>query len=460
MSPPLSSALLTQVLQRVARRYRVPQTLHASTSWQLSGPATALAALIEQARMAATRHEVPDRQLETQFAEALARLIDEAMGDEPGDAAYQALVMRHMSDPVREYASLLARARQDRRSIRIAIDAVAHPARQVRMAPSPMRDTLAALHATASYGALADQAERIRDVPEAAEIPGLIAGLDRLLQDRAIVRLQRLEVLLANPEVQRYQALCDQNGPRQGSAAATAQGAVARRRGADVEALATRALQAVAARLNQDHGAAPAWRVVTSLRVPASMPASAQRAKSEWDAVLLSRARQAPAGWNVCLLLEAKASPDAAATDLPRLLRGLRLLAQADAGGTYAFSSREGVVKLRGDSLRTLPTAIGDLAGSVLYCCNAPADGARLLGAASRMQLLSAPPSLHYASRVALGLPADASLLKPVWRTLLHAPAWRKVLHQYPMLHDARALMVHTDDLLAAVVQPEADMPE
>jgi len=45
----------------------------------------------------------------------------------------------------------------------------------------------------------------------------------------------------------------------------------------------------------------------------------------------------------------------------------------------------------------------------------------------------------------------DPDALESVWRQLLESPQWAPVLHQYPTLRQVRALMVHVDDLLAAV---------
>ena len=186
----------------------------------------------------------------------------------------------------------------------------------------------------------------------------------------------------------------------------------------------------------------------------ASIPASAERAKSEWDGALLRRAPGggAAAAWDLCLLLEAKASPDAAATDFPRLLRGLRLLAHADPGTTYDFSTRQGVFPLRGAALRALPTGGPGLETAVLYFCDAPAETMpRLLGAASRMQLLSAQASLEFAASLAQGREAAPEALEPAWNLLLESPQWSGVLQQYPMLRRARGLMAHADDLSAAI---------
>ncbi len=130
---------------------------------------------------------------------------------------------------------------------------------------------------------------------------------------------------------------------------------------------------------------------------------------------------------------------------------GLRLLAHADPQTNYAFSTRQGRFALRGASLRGLPVDGPRLDATVLYFCDGPAESIpRLLSAASRMQLLSAPPSLEYASRAAQDQNA-AQALAPVWQLLLESPQWASVLHQYPTLCQARELMVHADDLTDAI---------
>jgi len=107
---------------------------------------------------------------------------------------------------------------------------------------------------------------------------------------------------------------------------------------------------------------------------------------------------------------------------------------------------------LRGASLRALTADEKDMTRTVLYCCNAPTEKVpRLLNAASRMQLLSAPASLEYASKQALMQHTDLRELEPVWHLLLESPRWHTVLNQYPMLRQVRELMVHTEDLLAAI---------
>ena len=457
MPLPPSSALLDDILRAVPRRYRVPETLAEVATMLNGGSSTALAVTVEQARMALAAGTEPDAATKQGFIQALARLIHEAMRTEGGDPAFQALVLRHGAPHVREFAHLSTTADQDRRQIHAAVNGIAHPAKLQRMAPSQDRDALAALQAaaaSASWTALSEAAQRLRAMQEKTVEPAVQRALARLLDDPALARLQRLDALEPDGQVRQYQSLWDRHGPRSGSQTAAAQGCAAQRRGAAVEALATEALGALSQRLNEAEGGPLPYRVVTSMLVPASIPASAERAKSEWDAVLLRQTRTDAATpvWDVCLLLEAKASIDAATADLPRLQRGLRLLAHADDNAVYPFQTRQGVVHLRGASLRALPADSPDLANTVLYCCDAPAETApRLLSAASRMQLLSAPASVAYACRLADKQQPDPDALESVWRQLLESPQWAPVLHQYPMLRQVRALMVHVDDLLAAV---------
>ncbi|UDM53215.1 3-deoxy-D-arabino-heptulosonate 7-phosphate synthase [Cupriavidus sp. MP-37] len=455
--------LLDATLRAVPRRYRLPDLDHACEPALDASPATTLALVIEQARATLARSEQPDAALKDRFTGALARMVREAMRADRGDPVFQAMVLRHRAAPVREYASLAARADQDRRLIRAAVNALAHPGKQQRFGPGPQREAMARLHACAGTGAwneLHDAAQQLLEMSQTPASAGELAaarGLAQLLEHPALARLGRLDALASDPLVVAYRALWERYGPRSGSASAVAQGLSSRQRGEAAEALAARALQALAQRLNAAEGASAPYRVVTSMHVPAAIPAAHQHAKSEWDAVLL---RQSAAmgetvggtpAWDVCLLVEVKASVDAAATDFPRLLRGLRLLAQADEDTVYPFATREGTVPLRGAALCALPTASTSLSRTVLYCCDAPAEPApRLLSAASRMQLLSAAPTLDFAATLMATPPADAGALEPVWLALLEAPGWRAVLNQYEMLRQVRELMVHTDDLLAA----------
>lgn len=455
----MPQALLADILYRVARRYRLPDRLAEIPLLQESSSMTVLAIAIEQARAALERHEIPSEAARHAFTHALAQLIEQAMCGESGDPAFQAMVLRDQAAPVREYASLVAHAARDRRSIRAAVDAIAHPSKLERLASARQREALTPLSALAGSASWAELADTVRSLlarSEFADDPGLGMGLQRLNQDPALRRLQRIDVLAADALVRRYESLWDRNGPRSGTAEAVAQGSVSRRRGVAMEVLAGLALAAMARRLNEEDDK-QAWRVVTSMRVPASIPASAERAKSEWDAVLLRRAvtPDASEDWDVCLLMEAKASLEAASADLPRLLRGIRLLSHADENAVYAFETEQGVISLSGVSLRALTVEPDALAQTVLYCCDAPAEATpRLLTAASRMQLLSAPASVAFGSALAEGKATDTHTLESVWDELLGSPRWSSVLHQYPMLQQVRDLMVHPDDLLATTSEP------
>ena len=68
-----------------------------------------------------------------------------------------------------------------------------------------------------------------------------------------------------------------------------------------------------------------------------------------------------------------------------------------------------------------------------------------------KRQLLSAPASVAYACQLTDKQQPEPDALEPVWAQLLESPQWTPVLHQYPMLRQVRELMVHVDDLLAAV---------
>ncbi|HUH61275.1 MAG TPA: 3-deoxy-D-arabino-heptulosonate 7-phosphate synthase [Candidimonas sp.] len=451
-----SHPFVDETLRMVARRYRL-QALVAETQSDKASPATTLAIAIERARLIMVRGDVPDAALQGLFTEALAQMIHEAMRAESGDPAFQAMVLRHRVAQVREYASLAAHVEQDRRLVQATVNAIAHPAKQARIQPGRQREALARLHAAAATASWSEVFEAMRcllDMPEIANESPVQRGLHRLLDNPALGRLRRLDTLASDELVRQYLSLWDRHGPRSGSPTAAAQGAASQQRGAEVEALAARALEALALRLDEVEGAGASYRVVTSMRVPASIPASPDRAKSEWDAVLLKRSESgnAATAWDVCLLVEAKASVDAATTDLPRLLRGLRLLAHADENAVYPFETQQGVVPLRGASLRALTSDEAGLARAVLYCCDAPVEAApRLLSAVSRMQLLSARASLAFASALAEKQLADPQGLEPIWHQLLQAPRWAPVLHQYPILRQARELMVHTEDLLATV---------
>lgn len=437
--------LLARALAQVPRRFRMAALPDASTA-DTRSPSTALAIAIEQARRSMAAGVTPADEVRRLFLRSLARLIDEARSSDP---AFQAMVLRHRSPLVREHASLSAHLDRDRRQVLAIVNAIAHPAKVVQRAPGTLREALAALQAAAAANDWSTVAKGIAAVP--VDEPALERDLARLRDEPALARLRRVDVLAEEPMVQHHRALCEQKGPMSGTARASAQGSGAQRRGDAVEALAASALRALAQRLNDAAGASgeEVYRVVSSMRVPPSFPGDAQRAKSEWDVVLLRRpADVAEHVWDVVLLVEAKASADAATTDLPKLLRGLRLLAQAQADTTYRFTSPSGEVLVRGDSLRVLPTEEADLARAVLYCSDAPAElHPRWLNAASRMQLLSSTASLERAAHGIDGAPIEE--LEPVWQQLLTASGFTPVLHQAATPVRVRGLMVHPDDLEA-----------
>ncbi|MEM5310675.1 3-deoxy-D-arabino-heptulosonate 7-phosphate synthase [Paraburkholderia sp. JHI869] len=461
MSSP--ALLLETILRDVARRYRLPHDAAVSGSrLRNANSATALALVIEQVREGMAHGGAPDATLKPRFIDALAAMITEAMQADSGDRAFQAMVLRHRAAPVREFASLSAQADQDRRQIHAAVNAIAHPAKQQRAVQEWQREVLARLHKSASsahreahYVGLRDTLQTL--LKELAEKGADFApALADLRDSPALTRLCRLEALAHDPLVQDYVSLLDAYGPRPGTPAAQAQGRASQRRGAAVEALAVQALEALAQRLNAAQENPLAYRVVSSMRVPASIPGKHERAKTEWDVVLLKRLHAktldtAPV-WNVRLLVEAKASVESATTDLPRLMRGLRLLAHAEETAVYTFETQQGPVQLNGASLRTQGSDEPGLMHTVLYCCDAPAEAApRMLNAASRMQLLSAEASLEFASAQYDGRHADPQILGAVWQQLTQSPRWHAVLNQYSMLRLVRDLMVHPDDLMAAI---------
>jgi hypothetical protein len=455
---PQTSSLLERTLNAIAHRYSLPSfDVHSLDTHALS-PETALALVIEQVRIATAGGAVPDAALKQRFFDTLARVIACAMHPHTGDAVFQAMLLQHRETTVQEYASLSAQAERDRRFVHAAVNGIAHPAKLQRMMSGPQRELLAALHASAassSWGRVEDHARRLLDLPDSAGDASVNRRAQQLLNEEALVRLRTLRSLEGDVSVQQYRLLLDQHGPRSGSAAAAARGVAAKQRGADVEALAARALEALAQRLNEAE-APVSYRVVTSMRVPASMPSSHEHAKTEWDAVLLRQAATVhdAADWDVCLLIEAKASVDAASTDFARLLRGMRLLASADATADYSFETQQGIVRIRGASLHALSVEGDRVANTVLYCCDAlPDEPPRLLNAASRMQLLSAPASLAYASTLMDEAHADSRTLEPAWQALIESPRWKSVLDQYAMLRQVRELMVHADDLLGAMEQ-------
>lgn len=458
MPLPAQIPSIADLLGPMPRRYKLSTKLvQQADRGKVPTAAVALATAIAQAEADLARKAAPNAATRQCFLAGLAHLIDKAMRAETGDFVFQAMVMRHRHAEVRDYASLVPHAEQDARRVRSIVDALAHPAKVHRMPASPARSDLALLHAAAvssDWPAVVDKIRHLLNATESMLTAVASDRLTRLLADPGLERLGRIETLATNSLVVRYQSLLERQGPRSGSAEAAAQGAHAQQKGAAVEAAAAEGLRSLAAWMTEADTTAR-YRVVTAMHVPAAIVNGARHAKTEWDAVLLrsaSASRSDAIDWDVCLLVEVKASADAATTDFPRLMRGLQLLAQADKGSTYPFGTRQGLVSLRGASLRALLTPTHDIDNVVLYCCDAPADTPpRLLSAASRMQLLSATCSLDYAAGLGTTDPLTIESLEPVWRALLDAPGWAQVLHQYSTMARVRDLMVHVEDLTRAL---------
>jgi hypothetical protein len=189
---------------------------------------------------------------------------------------------------------------------------------------------------------------------------------------------------------------------------------------------------------------------VRSLRPPRGFPGETNKAKDEWDAAIVRPGLDGAD--EIVLLAEIKASPAAATSDLSRLLRGLRRLAQADPDRTYAFASADGETTIAGTSLCRLRPHGHSLPPHVIYCCSAPAEAhPPFLSAATKAVLLGEPASLAFACRLDRGeAPPDSDLLA-VWDALAQEPRLRSALYQYETAKQVRDAMVHPLDLLSAM---------
>lgn len=404
-----------------------------------AGAECALAFAIEAARTGTAFPALQDL-----FTGALADLIRQALatGADPG---FQAQVQRSAQPQVEEFARLAARAEADRRMVRAASDAVAHPGKLRTLDDATLRGKLGRLHELASHedwSALAAAAAEVQ-TPD----PGLRHAALRIASHPALERLRQLAALRALPAVQQYLALCEQRGPRAGSDEAAAHGRASARAGDAAEDLVAQALQKAARWLDR-HEPQRQHRLVRSLRTPAGFPAGADKAKDEWDAAIVRT--RGDAG-DIVLLAEVKASPAAATPDFGRLLRGLQRLARAAPDASYVFACAEGEVSLHGESLQALQPPGFALPPHVIYCCAANEARPPVLSAASRAVLLGEPASLAFARAQAAGstpLPAD---LLPVWQALTGEARLRSALHQYDTAKAAREAMLHPGDLLAAL---------
>jgi hypothetical protein len=360
------------------------------------------------------------------FVGSLAALVAQAADPQGGDPAFQALVTRANDATVREFVALQSQLAQDMRSVRRAVDAIAHPAKLVGV-DEPERVRLAALHALAKDGRW-------------GELRGRGAGLfDGLAVRDALHRLVRGEELRGSAAIAGYMGLLGAQGPLAGSAAAAANGRDSARAGDAAEAQAVDALQQIADGLMQRE--APALRVVNGLRTPRGFPGDAVKAKDEWDVALLDASRDAA---RVLLLGEVKASPAAAPSDFSRLHRGLLRFGQAEPEAGYTFPCTGGAVTISGESLRELAPADRDLPPHVVYFSTAPASQVPPpLSAASKAVLLAEPASVTFARD------RDPVVLERVWDALATEPRLRATLNQFDTATRVCAAMLHPEDLLA-----------
>jgi hypothetical protein len=447
--PPCSAqadAILAAALRSVPRRHRLP-LLQWDPAWPPTrDPDAALACAIEGARVAQEAGRAPAPTNRALFLAALAAQLRVAAAPAGGDPALRLAALRVHDAPVREHAALVATAADDRRAMRMLVDAAAHPGKLRGLPATPARDAAAQLHTLASSGdwaGLRAGAERLLALADAAPWHALAAAVR---DAPALARLEREADLRRLPAVQHALALAASVA---GAARANGSGG-ADRRGRAAERATEAAFGAIAGVLDAACGGARRHRVVHGLRTPAGWPGDRARSKDEWDVALL-REDEAGDAFDVVLLAEVKAGPAAVVADLPRLLRGLRQLAQA-ADGAHRFASSDGEVMLQGRSLRALQPGGREPPPHVVYACPAAATAPpRLLDAGSRAVLWNEPASLAAAWRVGLGEAiADGDLL-PVWEALLHAPRLHGVLAQGETARIARAAALDPHELLEAV---------
>lgn len=455
-----------------ASRYAVvPFTPMDAAQFASASPAAKLVDTIELARQAVVNGALPAPALQGRFTQALADLIREAMDEVSGEPVFQGRVWRHRWPSVNEYALLLSQQGADARALRSAVNAVAHPQKQLRADARWQRDVMAAIHAPAMAGAWTDLAttlQRLVAMPRAAHQSSFLQYLRHLQARPELARLQRLMQLKDDPHVQSYCDIAARQGPAPGSAVAAHDGAQSRKRGAQAERRAADAVRALADHLGQGR-----WRVATAVQTPAVLSQGTRGAKTEWDVVVL-RPSVTASGWDVVLLLEVKASADAAVTDFPRLLHGLRLLACAEPDGQYEFATGQGAVLVSGASLNALGEDAATLDRTVRYVCDTVPGGDTplTLTPANRMRLLLLPTSVAFAARLLDGeqpmtehlqsrsarLQSRSTHLQPgpaeldaVWQALLTRPSLRPVLHHRTLLEQVHGLMVHPDDLMVAL---------
>jgi hypothetical protein len=452
-TPPCGQALLLHALRLAPRRFRMPALPAHLDAARAAAPEAALAFALEAARIASGEGRESAAGTRDLFTGALAAVIRAALRAEGGDAAFQAQVLRAGEPEVDEYVALAALATSDRRAVRAAVNAFAHPAKLRSLGGGAPDGTLSGLHRLAEAGAWAELAQAAQQLlQDAGTAAGLRAALMALGAQPGLERLRRGAFLGQSPGVRRYLALCERRGPLAGSGAAADHGRASAQLGAHAEDATVQAFGALADLLNQRPGDARRYRAVQGLRVPSGFPGTASHAKGEWDAALVAAGPVPGAAVAITLLAEVKASPGAAAADFPRLHRGLQRLALARADAVHVFACKDGELPILGESLARLRPPDAGLPPQVFYCCAASAEeGPPLLDTASKALLLSEQASLAYAARLAAGGAPDAGELVAVWERLTRAPRLRSVLHQYETALGVREAMLHPQDLPSAL---------
>lgn len=461
-------ALLLAAVRTAPRRHRMPPLPASGDAAWACGTEAALAFALEALRIAQEGGARPSPETDRLFARALDALIRASLDAQRGDASFQALVLQAHDVDVAWHARLAGGEAADRRAVRAATDAFAHPGKLRGRPPGVLRDRLAALHRLAAAGRwteLRQAAERMLAV-DANEDAELGRALPPLLAHPGLERLERGAALQGVESVRRYRALLERRGPPAAGAGAAGQGRTAARAGAFAEAAAVQSFGRIAGWLNAAAGAAR-YRAVHGLCNPRELTAP-PRGKAEWDAAIVRtapdagaadcgapEAREADRGvTELVLLAEVKSAPPAAAEDLPRLVRGLQALARADAGAAYAFGGAAGEepVRIAGASLRRLrPRGLVPPAGVIYACASDPDAPPRWLGAAAKGMLLADRASLAHADRLLRGGTPSADELLPLWNALQEAPRWRAVVQQYEAARLAGELMLHPLDLEHAV---------
>lgn len=456
--------LLLAAVRAVPRRHRLPPLPADAAAAQAAGCETALAWAIEQARLAkeqqatAPHEAMPARAAEARgvFLAALAQFIGQALAAQGGDPAFQALVLRAREPTVQEYLRLAEPANADRRAVRAAVDAMAHPGKLRSLPATRWTGQLARLHALASAGAWRELRNAAGELLAHAgpELEPVRATLETLCRSEPLQRLERAGALQHEAAVRAYRALGARQGPLAGSSAASAHGRAAARAGEAAEARTVAAFERMAQLLARRAPEA-GYRAVRSLRTPPGFPGDRHKAKDEWDAAIV-RDDAIDGRVRIVLLAEVKVSPAAALPDLARLLRGLRRLAGADDGAVYAFASADGPVHIAGASLRSLHPAGHAPPPCVIYCCPSPPEPRpQFLAASSKAVLAAEPASIAYALRLTGGERPDDEALAPVWDALLAAPRLRATLHQDASARTVRNAMVDPDELLQELLRAQ-----